>query len=147
MLPFQRQDCIWELHVAEMVAAMFQGRLCSEWEIILLVRTVPAAVTAALFCVKCPCVVCRRAGWFRRQINYLGPYTLTRCLERTLQRSAPSRVVNVSSVMHRFASLRNARDALFVWNRGAGDYSVSKLNNALFAYELQRRLGKHGVQV
>ena len=80
------------------------------------------------------------------QINYLGPYTLTRCLERTLQGSAPSRVVNVSSVMHRFASLRNARDALFVWKRGAGDYSVSKLNNALFAYELQRRLGKHGVQ-
>ena len=80
------------------------------------------------------------------QINYLGPYTLTRCLERTLQRSAPSRVVNVSSVMHRFASLRNARDALFVWKRGAGDYSVSKLDNVLFTYELQRRLGKHGVQ-
>jgi len=93
-----------------------------------------------------PSVPCQTVGRFRRQINYLGPYTLTRCLERTLQRSAPSRVVNVSSVMHRFASLRNARDALFVWNRGAGDYSVSKLNNALFAYELQRRLGKHGVQ-
>lgn len=79
-------------------------------------------------------------------MNYLGPYALTRCLERTLQRSAPSRVVNVSSVMHRFASVSNARDALFSWKRGGGDYSVSKLNNLLFTYELQRRLGKHGVQ-
>lgn len=35
------------------------------------------------------------------QVNYLGAYALTRLLEPTLQRSAPSTVVNVSSIMHR----------------------------------------------
>lgn len=34
------------------------------------------------------------------QVNHLGPYLLTRLLERVLVRSAPSRVVNVSSCTH-----------------------------------------------
>ncbi len=35
------------------------------------------------------------------QINYLGPYALTRLLEPVLIRSAPSTIVNLSSIMHR----------------------------------------------
>ena len=50
------------------------------------------------------------------------------------------------AVMHRFASLDSVPDALFSWKRGGGDYSVSKLNNVLFTYELQRQMGRHGVQ-
>ncbi len=35
-------------------------------------------------------------------VNYAGPYLLTRLLEDLLQASAPARVVNVSSVTHRY---------------------------------------------
>ncbi|KAL4459095.1 hypothetical protein ABPG75_013960 [Micractinium tetrahymenae] len=60
------------------------------------------------------------------QVNYLGHYVLTRLLEDILQASAPARVVHVSSVTHRYGWVGEA--------------------NVLFAYELQRRLGEHGVQ-
>ena len=81
------------------------------------------------------------------QVNYLGPYHLTRLLEPQLAASAPSRVVNVSSVMHRSGSvdsdpIRFLRD----WRKGS-QYANTKLANVLFAYESQRRLGPLGVQV
>jgi retinol dehydrogenase-12 len=42
------------------------------------------------------------------QVNHLGAYTLTRLLEEELTLGAPSRVVNVSSVTHRLASMPDA---------------------------------------
>ncbi|CAG9464931.1 unnamed protein product [Pedinophyceae sp. YPF-701] len=78
------------------------------------------------------------------QINYLGPYTLTRLLEPTLLASAPCRVVNVASVTHRFAFIKSAEDFLMKFKYG--QYAHTKLANVLFAYELQRRLGPRGVQ-
>jgi NAD(P)-dependent dehydrogenase (short-subunit alcohol dehydrogenase family) len=41
------------------------------------------------------------------QINYLGPYVLTRLLEENLVAAAPSRVVNVSSIRHRQAKMHD----------------------------------------
>ncbi|PSC74044.1 short-chain dehydrogenase [Micractinium conductrix] len=79
------------------------------------------------------------------QVNYLGPYTLTRLLEDTLQASAPSRVVNVSSVTHRFGWVGDVAGFLASWRPGSY-YPSTKLANALFAFELQRRLGEQGVQ-
>lgn len=78
------------------------------------------------------------------QVNYLGPYHLTRLLEDRLVASAPSRVVNVSSVMHRFGVIRNVDTLLKSWNQGS-KYSNTKICNALFAFELHRRLAPYGV--
>ena len=82
------------------------------------------------------------------QVNYLGPYHLTRLLEPQLAASAPSRVVNVSSIMHRAASVNsNIHRFLTDWNKGS-QYANTKLANVLFTYAAQRRLGyrNQGVQ-
>ena len=80
------------------------------------------------------------------QVNYLGPYHLTRLLEPQLAASAPSRVVNVSSIMHRAASVdSNITSFLRDWNKGS-QYANTKLANVLFTYEAQRRWGQQGIQ-
>ena len=55
------------------------------------------------------------------QVNYLGPYLLTRLLEPALVAAAPSaRVVNLSSIMSRLGSLPpNPRDYLISEEAGA----------------------------
>ncbi|KAG2501756.1 hypothetical protein HYH03_000256 [Edaphochlamys debaryana] len=76
------------------------------------------------------------------QTNHLGPYTLTRLLEKKLVASK-ARVVTVASVTHRTTVMADARAFLTDWR--SGYYEHSKLANVLFAYELQRRLGNRGV--
>lgn len=78
------------------------------------------------------------------QVNYLGPYLLTRLLEDQLIHSAPARVVNLSSVTHRFGSIGDPGTFLTSWAQGSR-YQNSKLANALFAFELHRRLAPFGV--
>ena len=41
------------------------------------------------------------------QVNYVGPYMLTRLLEPCLRAAGHARVVNVSSVTHRYGSIGN----------------------------------------
>ncbi|EIE19074.1 NAD(P)-binding protein [Coccomyxa subellipsoidea C-169] len=79
------------------------------------------------------------------QVNYLGPYMLTRLLEGSLVASAPSRVINVSSVTHRYGLIENPANFLSRM-RIIGALQATKLGNVLFTYELQRRLGHLGVQ-
>lgn len=79
------------------------------------------------------------------QVNYLGHYALTRLLEPVLIASKPSRVVSVSSVTHRFTSIRDT--AKFLTTPAAAHYQETKLAQVLFTFELQRRLGRFGVQV
>ncbi|KAK9867470.1 hypothetical protein WJX84_002915 [Apatococcus fuscideae] len=79
------------------------------------------------------------------QTNYLGPFALTRLLEPELVAAAPSRVVNVSSIMHRFTRLSSAEGFLRDFKSG-GAYNDTKLGNVLFAYEHHRRMAKYGVQ-
>jgi NAD(P)-dependent dehydrogenase (short-subunit alcohol dehydrogenase family) len=73
-------------------------------------------------------------------VNYLGHYLFTRLLLPVLESSTPSRVVNVSSEMHRPITSIDW-DALHRRGSWIGihEYRVSKLGNVLFSKELARR--------
>ena len=78
-------------------------------------------------------------------INHLGYFLITNLLLDVLKRSAPSRIVNVSSTAHKYAKLE-----INSWPTGRnysafGAYANSKLANVLFTYELARRLKNTGV--
>jgi retinol dehydrogenase-14 len=78
-------------------------------------------------------------------LNHLGYYTLTRDLLELLKRSAPARVVNVSSGAQ--AMGRIDFDDLMGEKRFGGQraYTQSKLANVLFTFELARKLQGTGV--
>jgi len=74
-------------------------------------------------------------------VNHLAPFLLTTLLLDLLKQSAPARVVNVSSAVHRSGDL--PFDNLQFERNGYGimrAYSRSKLANVLFSAELARRL-------
>jgi NAD(P)-dependent dehydrogenase (short-subunit alcohol dehydrogenase family) len=76
-------------------------------------------------------------------VNHLAHFLLTNELREPLVAGAPSRVVNVSSSMHRRVKSLNWDDLMFErgW-RGFRAYSHSKLANAIFSSELARRWGR-----
>ena len=78
--------------------------------------------------------------------NHLGPFLLTNLLRGLLERSAPARVVTVSSGVHR--QVRTIPWDELARGGPAEDrqaYPVSKLLNILFTVELARRLAGTGV--
>ena len=82
-------------------------------------------------------------------VNHLGHFHLTNLLTPTLIESAPSRVVVVASVAHRWALRGLPHDDLQSSRRFSGSraYGRSKLANVLHARELARRLDGTGVTV
>lgn len=80
-------------------------------------------------------------------VNHLGHFLLTLLLVDRLKKSAPARIVNVSSNLHfkaaavDFDILRRSTKTI----SGLPEYGVSKLANALFSAELARRLEGTGV--
>jgi NAD(P)-dependent dehydrogenase (short-subunit alcohol dehydrogenase family) len=78
-------------------------------------------------------------------LNHLAYYALTRDLLELLRRSAPARVVNLSSIVHTMERLDF--DDLMVERRYTGmrAYKRSKLANVMFTFELSRRLQGTGV--
>jgi retinol dehydrogenase 12 len=82
-------------------------------------------------------------------VNHLGHFLLTWLLLDRLKASAPSRVINVASDVHRasrgldFDDLQRERRRYI----GFAAYNDSKLANVLFTRELARRLDDSGVVV
>ena len=80
-------------------------------------------------------------------VIHLAPVLLTSLLFPMLQRCAPSRIVNVSSWAHRRAKLDLDDLQTKVHYSPSAAYSRAKLINALWTYELARRLEGTGVTV
>jgi NAD(P)-dependent dehydrogenase (short-subunit alcohol dehydrogenase family) len=80
-------------------------------------------------------------------VNHLGHFHLTNLLLDQLRASAPARIVNVSSIAHRYAVGGLRFDDLLAERRYNGwiQYGRSKLANLLHAKELARRLEGTGV--
>lgn len=79
--------------------------------------------------------------------NHLGHFLLTHKLLPALQKAAPSRVVNVSSMAHQMApsftpDIVPPKQATY---SGTSNYGLSKLCNMLFSRELNHRYGSSGV--
>lgn len=78
--------------------------------------------------------------------NHLAPFLLTNMLRGLLERSAPARVVTVSSAAHRqIRAIPWDQLATGVPNGHGRAYPLSKLCNILFTAELARRLDGTGV--
>lgn len=82
-------------------------------------------------------------------VNHLGHFLFTQLLLERVEKSAPARIVNVSSASHYqakgidFDALRGSTRSL----TGMAEYAVSKLANVLYTQELARRLNASKVSV
>ncbi|CAB3233334.1 unnamed protein product [Arctia plantaginis] len=81
------------------------------------------------------------------QVNHFSPFLLTILLLPLLKSSAPSRIINVSSIMHKFGTIdwldRQAKNR---WQHRRV-YSNTKLANLLFTKKLSEILSGTGVTV
>jgi retinol dehydrogenase-12 len=78
--------------------------------------------------------------------NHLGPFLLTNLLGGLLRRSAPARVVTVSSAAHKQVRTIPWDDLPYGAQAGHGQtYPLSKLLNILFTVEWARRMAGTGV--
>ena len=82
---------------------------------------------------------------FRFQVNYLSPFLLTRMLLPLIEASAPSRIVNVSSLAQQPIDW----DDVMIENRFSGGraYAQSKLAQVGFTFDLHEELAGSGVMV
>lgn len=79
------------------------------------------------------------------QVNHLSHFLLTNLLLEILKKSSPSRIINVSSLGHKWGKI-NREDLQLEHNFGGQKaYVQSKLANVLFTRELARRLENTGV--
>jgi len=86
-------------------------------------------------------VVTRDGNELTFQVNHLAPFLLTHLLLDLIQRSAPSRIVNVSSGAHRSANASYFEDLQGEKSYdGFRAYDFSKLANILFTNELAEQL-------
>ena len=82
------------------------------------------------------------------QVNHLGPFLLTNLLLDKLKSSSPSRVINVSSEVHRSVKSLDFQNLEMEgkFNRFT-QLANTKLQNILFTHELSKKLSGTGVTV
>uniref|UniRef100_UPI00398F629A retinol dehydrogenase 12 n=1 Tax=Pristiophorus japonicus TaxID=55135 RepID=UPI00398F629A len=78
-------------------------------------------------------------------VNHLGPFLLTNLLLDLLKKSAPSRIVTVSSLAHNSGKIHFDDINLDISYNPAVSYAQSKLANILFTRELAKKLTGTGV--
>ena len=78
-------------------------------------------------------------------INHLAPFLLTKLLLGRLEKSAPSRVITVSSEAQRWGTMNFEDMQSRRKYRGFPVYGMTKLANIMFTYELAERLNGSGV--
>ncbi|KAM7300801.1 retinol dehydrogenase 11-like [Ixodes scapularis] len=84
------------------------------------------------------------------QSNYLGHFLLTILLSELLKKSAPSRVINLSSILHHIGSTANLHDKAtgnHPWTHPVLVYSNTKMAMLVFSRALAAKLKPHGVTV
>ncbi|CAN7937952.1 unnamed protein product [Ixodes hexagonus] len=84
------------------------------------------------------------------QSNYLGHFLLTILLCELLKKSAPSRVVNLTSILHHIGSTARLRDMAVgkqSWSHPVLVYSNTKMAMLVFSRALAFKLKPHGVTV
>lgn len=80
-------------------------------------------------------------------VNHLGHFLLTNLLLDILKSSAPSRIIVLSSLAHKYGEInREDLNSEKSYNKYKA-YSQSKLSNILFVHELAKRLKDTGVTV
>jgi NAD(P)-dependent dehydrogenase (short-subunit alcohol dehydrogenase family) len=80
-------------------------------------------------------------------VNHLAYFMLTLLLLERIKESAPARIVNIASDLHKRATIRFDDLGGERSYGGMSSYGQSKLANILFSYELARRLAGTGVTV
>ncbi|MEC9485391.1 MAG: oxidoreductase [Candidatus Izemoplasma sp.] len=86
---------------------------------------------------------------YQNGINHLGHFLLTNLLFDALNDTDNSRIVNVSSMAHKFGKM-NFDNYLFEKEGSYNKYKSygrSKLSNLLFTFELDRRLRNQGIDI
>lgn len=78
-------------------------------------------------------------------VNHMGHFLLTNLLLDLLKKSAPSRILTLTSVLHRFGKINRMDLNSEKTYRSFCVYSNSKLANVLFTRELSKRLTGTGV--
>lgn len=82
-------------------------------------------------------------------VNHLGHFALTGLLLPALEAAPKARIVNISSLAHRFGDM-NLENPMFEGGVGysrSRAYGRSKLANLLFTFELKKRLNECGSKV
>ncbi|XP_014271722.1 retinol dehydrogenase 13 [Halyomorpha halys] len=97
--------------------------------------------------MRCPPLKTKEGIEMQFGVNHIGHFLLTMMLLDVLKKSAPSRIINVSSIAH-FRGRINKEDLNSERNYDGGTaYAQSKLANILFTNELARKLEGTGVTV
>ncbi|XP_017027713.1 retinol dehydrogenase 13-like [Drosophila kikkawai] len=97
--------------------------------------------------MRCPKMLTKDGFEMQLGVNHMGHFLLTNLLLDVLKKSAPSRIVVVSSLAHTRGSI-NVHDLNSEKSYDEGSaYSQSKLANVLFTRELAKRLAGTGVTV
>ncbi|XP_016986383.2 retinol dehydrogenase 13 [Drosophila rhopaloa] len=97
--------------------------------------------------MRCPKMLTKDGFEMQLGVNHIGHFLLTNLLLDLLKKSAPSRVVVVSSLAHTRGAINVADlNSEKSYDEGLA-YSQSKLANVLFTRELAKRLDGSGVTV